>query len=119
MKITLTDEAIHWFENNFPLNEGEAIRFFGKTYGNTEVHEGFSLGLEMDNPENYADDDILGMVEENNRQYFATKEDNWFFSGYDLEIDLDDNYNEPDYHFISQDPENEPDAVSSPSKKND
>lgn len=119
MKITLTDEAFHWFENNFPLDEDEAIRFFGKTYGNTEVHEGFSLGLEMDNPENYGDDDILGLAEENKRQYFTTKEDNWFFSGYDLEIDLDDNYKEPDYHFISQDPENEPDAVSSASKKDD
>lgn len=102
MKITLSEKAIQWFENKFPLNEGEAVRFFGKVYGNTEVHEGFSLGLEMDSPENYSDDDISGLAEENNRQYFTTKEDDWFFSRYDLEIDLNDDLNEPSYHFNEQ-----------------
>lgn len=97
MDITLTDKAIHWFENDFPLNEGEAVRFFGKTYGKTEVHDGFSLGLEMDNPGNY--DDVMAITEENGRQYFTTKEDDWFFSGYNLKIDLNDELNEPSYHF--------------------
>lgn len=99
MKITLTDKAIHWFENEFPLHEGESIRFFGKTYGQTEVHEGFSLGLETDNPANYNENDIFAITEENGRQYFTTREDDWFFSGYDLEIDLNDDLNEPSYHF--------------------
>lgn len=102
MEITLSEKAIQWFENKFPLNEGEAVRFFGKTYGNTEVHEGFSLGLEMDNPEDYSDDDIIGLAEENDRQYFTTKEDDWFFSGYNLEIDLNDELSEPSYHFNEQ-----------------
>ena len=67
MKITLKDEAIKWFENKFPLKNGESVRFFGKTYGNTEVHEGFSVGMQMDTPDNHAD--ILTLTEENGRQY--------------------------------------------------
>jgi len=97
MKITLSDKAIEWFEDKFPLDEGEAVRFFGKTYGSTEVHEGFSIGLETGDPDKH--DDLLAITEENGRQYFALKEDDWFFSGYDLEIDLDNEFNEPEYHF--------------------
>lgn len=116
MKITLKSEAIEWFENKFPLNEGEAVRFFGKTYGSTEVHDGFSVGMQMDTAESH--DDILALTEENGRKYFTTKNDEWFFEGYDLEIGIDDTYNEPYYHFIDQkNPEKTADSVSSASKK--
>ena len=36
MDIKLTEKATKWFEDKFPLNEGEAVRFFGKTYGKTD-----------------------------------------------------------------------------------
>lgn len=100
MNINLSEQAAHWFENHFPLNEGEAIRFFGKTYGNTEVHDGFSVGLELDSPEN--NDTILASTTINDRTYFITKEDEWFFSGYDLMIDLGKQFKEPTYHFKSK-----------------
>ncbi len=118
MKITLQEEAAEWFEKQFPLDEGEAVRFFGKTYGQTEVHEGFSMGLQLDDPG--AHDDLLGSTTVNDRTYFAAKEDQWFFEGYDLEIGIDEQYQEPSYHFISQDPSQEKektDGVSSASKK--
>lgn len=97
MNIQLTDKASKWFEEKIPLHEGEAIRFFGKTYGKTEVHDGFSMGIQVDNPEHH--NDILASTEVNGRIYFVTREDEWFFSEYDLKIDLDDVYNEPSYHF--------------------
>lgn len=100
MKITLSNRAIEWFETQFPLNEGEAVRFFGKTYGKTEVHEGFSVGLEFDDPKE--SDDILASTEINNRTYFVNKQDDWFFGGYNLSIDIDNQFNEPSYHFESQ-----------------
>lgn len=99
MKITLSEEAAKWFENEFPLHSGEAVRFFGKTYGKTEVHDGFSLGLEFDQPTD--EENILASTEINNRTYFINTEDEWFFRGYDLFIDIDDQYNEPSYHFNS------------------
>lgn len=99
MKITLSEPAIKWFENEFPLNKGEAVRFFGKTYGKTEVHEGFSVGMQLDNPKET--DNILASTEINNRIYFVRLEDQWFFSGYDLSIEIDERYEEPSYHFDS------------------
>ncbi len=118
MKIILTEEAINWYETKIPLDKGEAIRYFGKTYGNTNVHEGFSLGMQVDNPDNH--NDIFSLTEENGRKYFTTKQDAWFFDGYDLEIRIDDQYNEPSYHFISQNPNDESskvDAKSGATKK--
>lgn len=119
MKITLSEKAIDWFENEYPLDEGEGVRFFGKTYGQTEVHEGFSVGIQTDHPDQH--DEILGHAEINDRHYFVANEDKWFFSGYDLEIDLDDKYGEPDYHFISQNPSEDAsmksDGVSGATKK--
>lgn len=118
MKITLNEQAAEWFENKFPLDEGEAVRFFGKTYGQTEVHDGFSIGLQLDDPKDY--DDILASTTVNDRTYFTGKEDQWFFEGYDLEIGIDEHYKEPSYHFVNQNPSHEnekTDGVSSASKK--
>lgn len=100
MEITLSDKAIQWFETKFPLNEGEAVRFFGKVYGKTEVHDGFSVGLQLDDPEK--NDNIIASTEINNRTYFTTQEDAWFFNGYDLAVDLNEDLKEPSYHFNSE-----------------
>lgn len=95
MKIEVTDKAVSWFEKELLLEEGDAIRFFGKTYGNTEVHDGFSVGMSVDQPGS----DVLGKTEINGITYFAGEQDDWFFSRYDLEIDFDENKDEPIYHF--------------------
>lgn len=97
MKLTLTDKAIQWFEEGYPLAEGESIRLFGKTYGNTEVHDGFSVGMKSSDPDKH---EILARVDHNNRTYFASKDDEWFFNGYDLEVDFDFDMEMPLYHFI-------------------
>lgn len=96
MNIKITEQAAQWFEKEFPLNEGESVRFFGKTYGKTEVHDGFSVGLKLDTPADY---DILDQVQENGRTYFAAKEDEWFFARYNFEIAYDKERDEPSYHF--------------------
>ncbi|MFO8068857.1 MAG: iron-sulfur cluster biosynthesis protein [Alkalibacterium sp.] len=97
MEISLTDRAIKWFEDELTLESGDAIRFFGKTYGKTEVHEGFSVGISVEQPDN----DILGKKVLNGITYYAGAEDDWFFSRYDLVIDYDKKKDEPIYHFNS------------------
>lgn len=96
MEISLTDKAIKWFEEEYPLEKGDAIRFFGKTYGSTEVHDGFSVGMALDQPEDY---ELLGKKEINDRTYFTGNQDDWFFSRYNLEVDFDEEREEPIYHF--------------------
>lgn len=98
MKLTVTDTATAWFENEYPLDKGESIRFFGKAYGKTEVHDGFSVGMKLSNPEKH---DVIAKHEENDRTYFAAEDDEWFFNGYDLEVDFDLESEAPIYHFHS------------------
>ena len=50
-------------------------------------------------------DDILSSTEVNGQNIFTTREDEWFFNGYNLEIDIDEELNEPKYHFEGQDDE--------------
>ncbi|GEK91879.1 iron-sulfur cluster biosynthesis protein [Alkalibacterium kapii] len=95
MNIKITDKAVSWFENEMGLEPGDGVHFFGKVYGKTEIHEGFSVGMRIEKP----DSNLLGKVKINGITYFASKEDDWFFSRYDLVVDYDDKKEEPIYHF--------------------
>ena len=97
MKIDITESAREWFENEVGLKKGSGVRFSGKVYGNTEVHEGFSVGMEVGQPS-----DILAETTINGIIYFIDKHDEWFFSGYDLRVSFDKKRDEPIYHFIEQ-----------------
>src|SRR5699024_3034463 len=104
MDIKLTDNATKWFEEKFPLNDGEAVRFFGKTYGKTEVHDGFSLGVQVDNPENH--EDILSSTEYNELNYFTKREDELLCNDNDLKLDNNQELDQPKYHFVDTNKEN-------------
>ncbi len=53
MKIIVTDRVSKWFQSEMGLSDGRGVRFFGKVYGSTPVHEGFSLAMTPDDhPEN-------------------------------------------------------------------
>lgn len=97
MDISVTDKAVKWFEDELALESGDAIRFFGKTYGKTEVHEGFSVGMSVEQP----GEDVLGKTEINGITYYTGSEDDWFFNRYDLVVDYDEKKDEPIYHFNS------------------
>ena len=72
-------------------------RFFGKVYGKTEVHDGFSIGMSVEQPERpIKEETIDGML------FFIEEADDWFFKGYDLVVDYDASLNEPTYHFKEQ-----------------
>ena len=45
MKLIITDAASQWFRDEMGLKPGNGIKFYGKTYGQTEVHHGFSQGF--------------------------------------------------------------------------
>lgn len=97
MKISIIESAQDWFENEVGLEKGAGVRFSGKVYGKTEVHEGFSVGMEVAQP-----DDVLAKTVVNGITYFIDKHDEWFFSGYDLQVSFDKERDEPIYHFIEQ-----------------
>lgn len=44
-KITMTPQASEWFQNEMHLKPGNGIKLFGKGYGETNAHQGFSQGI--------------------------------------------------------------------------
>ncbi|EHL99627.1 iron-sulfur cluster biosynthesis protein [Lentilactobacillus parafarraginis] len=85
MKINISDSASKWFQDEMGLSDGTGVRFYGKVYGKTPVHDGFSLALTRDDhPEEvYTETDKDGV------KYFVDEGDEWFFKGYDLTVDFD------------------------------
>ncbi|RLL47786.1 iron-sulfur cluster biosynthesis protein [Oceanobacillus piezotolerans] len=97
MKITVTDRANKWLVEEMDLQKGDAVRFLGKLYGKTEIHDNFSVGLRIDEPRDVlAEQTIEGIT------YFIEEIDDWFFSGYDFEVVYNENTDELDYKFSKQ-----------------
>ncbi|WP_125767029.1 HesB/YadR/YfhF family protein [Lapidilactobacillus wuchangensis] len=97
MKITISPAATAWFKQEFNLTPQQGIHLFGKVYGSTPVHDGFSVGIELAPiPEA-----TLGLSQQNELTFFTTKDDDWFFNGYDLKIDFDEELAEPTYNFLA------------------
>ncbi|PAK87317.1 HesB/YadR/YfhF family protein [Lentilactobacillus parakefiri] len=84
MKIDVTDSASKWFQSKMGLSQGNGVRFYGKVYGKTPVHEGFSLALTRDDQpgETYTKTEKDGIT------YFVDEDDRWFFVGFDLKVDF-------------------------------
>ncbi|MBM7709954.1 HesB/YadR/YfhF family protein [Enterococcus lemanii] len=94
MKLTITPQVLAWFKEEINLGENQGIRFFGKVYGKTQVHEGFSVGMSVDSPENpLFSETINGIL------FFIEENDEWFFKGYDLTVDYNEQLKEPAFIF--------------------
>lgn len=94
MQLTITPSALEWFKREIQLESGMGIRFYGKVYGKTQVHDGFSVGLSVDRPE-----DPLVKTTVSDMLFFIEETDEWFFKGYDLIVDYDKKLDEPTYVF--------------------
>ena len=95
MKLTITSKALEWFKREIDLEKEMGIRFFGKVYGKTQVHDGFSIGMSVDRPEHpLVEETIDGLL------FFVEETDDWFFKGYDLKVDYNEKLDEPKYEFI-------------------
>jgi uncharacterized protein YneR len=94
MELTVTDNAQKWFKEEVAPPENLGIRFFGKVYGSTEVHEGFSIGMTVEKPEHPLIEQKINGIE-----FFIDEADEWFFKGFHLTVDYDPKLDEPVYHF--------------------
>ncbi|AXG38650.1 iron-sulfur cluster biosynthesis protein [Enterococcus gilvus] len=95
MKLTITPKAQEWFKKELKLADGQGIKFYGKVYGKTQVHDGFSVGMSVDTPESpLIEENVNGMM------FFVEEADEWFFKGYDLVVNFDEKLDEPEYEFL-------------------
>lgn len=95
MKLTITPRAQQWFKEEVGVTSDSGIRFYGKIYGKTDVHEGFSIAMSVEAP-----DQPLVKEEIDGITYFIEETDDWFFKGYDLLVDYDEEKDEPKYKFV-------------------
>lgn len=95
MEITVSPAAIHWFKSEMGLQAGEGIRFFGKVYGKTNVHEGFSVGIARD-----ISNDPIVSAQIDGLIFSVDRTDDWFFADYNLSVDYDADKDEPVYQFV-------------------
>ncbi len=95
MKLTVMAKALKWFKQEFSLEKGTGIKFYGKVYGSTQIHDNFSIGLSVDKPlDPLIQKEIEGVL------FFIEKEDDWFFEDYNLVVDFNGNLEEPEYQFF-------------------
>ncbi|MCH4008004.1 HesB/YadR/YfhF family protein [Companilactobacillus sp.] len=96
MKIEISEKAAKWYEENVGLKAGDGIRFYGKVYGKTMVHEGFSIAFRKEEPVKPESSTVVDGI-----TYFITDNDTWFFARYDLEVEYDPSIDGPQYIFKS------------------
>lgn len=99
MAIVVDDAASAWFRRELELPAGAGVRFFGKVYGQTNVHDGFSVGMTRD-------DTVESPVVQTTKDqvtYYVDSNDAWFFDGLDLAVGYDAKRDEPTYHFTPND----------------
>lgn len=98
MKLTITPAAQAYFRNEMGLTSGSEVGFHSRVYGKTAVHEGFSVGLTVESPDSalLAEETIDGI------HYYITENDDWFFHGYDFEVDFSTEEENFIYRFIEK-----------------
>lgn len=94
MQIVISDEALRWFKQNMDAEHGDAIKFFARYGGSSPLHEGFSLGVTKEQP-----DDVYVQIEKEGILFYVEKRDHWFFDGHDLHVLVDSALNELTYTY--------------------
>lgn len=94
MKIVVAQEALTWFKEEMEVIDGDAIRFFARYGGVSPLHEGFSLGVTKEEP-----DEVAIEVEHDGTRYYIESRDQWFFVEHDLHVNLDSKLNELVYTY--------------------
>ncbi len=94
MELSITPQAVAWFKDELSLEKGDSIRIYGKYGGATNVHVGFSTGIEVTQPHH-----PLHSKEIDGITFFTESGDDWFFADYHLNVALDDVLGEPTYTY--------------------
>ncbi|MFJ7933876.1 HesB/YadR/YfhF family protein [Sporosarcina sp. NPDC096371] len=94
MKIILSTEALNWFKEEMATEKGDSIQFFARYGGASPLHEGFSLGVRMEAP-----DDAAVKTEHDGVQYYIERRDEWYFLEHDLHVNVDPKLDELIYSY--------------------
>ncbi|WP_025784509.1 HesB/YadR/YfhF family protein [Sporosarcina sp. D27] len=95
MNIRISNEATQWFDEEMDVEAGDSIRFFARYGGSSPLHEGFSLGVIREQPDEVAVETILNDV-----RYYIETRDLWYFDGHDLQVGVNEDLGELQYDYV-------------------
>lgn len=94
MHIKISDHAIDWFKDELSLRNGDTVRFFVRYGGSSPIQEGFSLGLNKEEP---MDPGVI--LNKDGVTFFIEERDIWYFKDYNLIVDFDEDTDGPVYSY--------------------
>lgn len=94
MNINLSEDAVEWFHNEMDAKPGDFIKFFARYGGSSPLHDGFSLGIMKEQP-----DELKVQTEKAGVHFYIENRDYWFFDGHDLYVNVDSTKNELVYTY--------------------
>ena|SRR5699024_5318848 len=97
MKLHITQEAANWYVNELELDTPTQIRLFPRYGGVGGIIPGYSVGINNDLPEVVHASSIVSGI-----KFFIEEKDAWYFDGYHLTIQFDEELNEPEFIYESQ-----------------
>lgn len=92
--ISLTKEALAWFKEDMDAQPGEAIRFFARYGGSSPIHEGFSIGVTKEQP-----DEAVVQIVQDDILFYIEHRDLWYFDEHDLHVHIDPTLGELTYSY--------------------
>lgn len=95
MNIKITEEALRWFKEEMEVSAGDRIRFYARYGGSSPFHEGFSLGMNREEPHDMGVQEIIDEI-----HFYIEKNDLWFFNDHDLLVDVNPVTEELKYDYI-------------------
>lgn len=94
MNINISNEAYNWFKREMEIDTGDTIRFYVRYGGSSPFHEGFSLGMNREEPHQ------VGAKEERDGiLFYIEKDDEWFFNEHNLHVLVDEALDELSYEY--------------------
>ena len=94
MNIIITDAAMKWFLDEMEVEQGDTIRFYARYGGSSPFHEGFSLGMNREEPHDIAVEAIRDGI-----HFYIEKNDEWFFNAHDLHVSVHPQLDELFYEY--------------------
>jgi len=95
MQLTISNEAAQWYQEELDLEENDSLRFHVRYGGVGGLVPGFSIGVNMEEPEA-----IYTSCEVNKITFFIEESDAWYFDGKkSLNVTLDEETLEPTFTY--------------------
>ncbi|AWB46872.1 hypothetical protein DCC85_09290 [Paenibacillus sp. CAA11] len=82
--IQVTEQAANWYKQELDLQSGQAIRFFARYSAGGHIHPGFSLGIQVEEPQHPGYSTVVSGI-----TFYMEQQDLWYLDGYCLDVSYD------------------------------